>query len=233
MLGSRLAEIARQIPKDARVADIGTDHGLMPVYLVKNGISSRIIATDISPGSLSKARDLIVKESLEGIIETRIGSGLKVISPGEIDTVVIAGMGGLLISSILEDGADVLEYVHRLVLQPMGNTDIVRKWLTDNGFAIEGESLVKEDRHIYEIIVARPGYQEVSDNIHYEIGLKLIENRDPLFKEFVGIKIKKAQNIINRLKNEKTRNAQKVMEEFSIKLNKYHEVLRCFAQWRG
>ena len=170
---------------------------------------------------------------MEGIIETRIGSGLKVISPGEIDTVVIAGMGGLLISSILEDGADVLEYVHRLVLQPMGNTDIVRKWLTDNGFAIEGESLVKEGRHIYEIIVARPGYPEVSDNIHYEIGLKLIENRDPLFKEFVGIKIKKAQNIINRLKNEKTRNAQKVMEEFSIKLNKYHEVLRCFAQWRG
>ena len=80
----------------------------MPVYLVKNGISSRIITADISPGSLSKARDLIVKESLEGIIETRIGSGLKVISPGKLILLFNTPMGGLLISSILEDGADVL-----------------------------------------------------------------------------------------------------------------------------
>ena len=81
MLGARLAALARQIPKGARVADIGTDHGFMPVYLGKNGVSNRIIATDISPGSLSKARDLIAKEKLEDIIETRLGPGLKVISP--------------------------------------------------------------------------------------------------------------------------------------------------------
>jgi tRNA (adenine22-N1)-methyltransferase len=232
LLGARLAALARQIPKGARVADIGTDHGFMPVYLGKNGVSNRIIATDISPGSLSKARDLIAKEKLEDIIETRLGPGLKVISPGEIDTVVIAGMGGLLISLILEEGTDVLEYVHRLVLQPMNNTDKLRKWLIDNGFAMEEESLVKEGRYIYETIVARPGYQEVSDDIEYEVGFKLLKNRDTLFGEFIGFKINKVENIISRLEKENSQNAQKVVDELSIKLKKYHEVLKCFVQWR-
>ncbi|HZJ57822.1 MAG TPA: class I SAM-dependent methyltransferase [Clostridia bacterium] len=233
MLSSRLAALAQQIPIGAKIADIGTDHGLMPVYLGKNGVSDRIIATDISSDSLRKASILIDKENLQDIIETRIGPGLKVIKPGEVDTVVIAGMGGLLISSILDEGAKTLGAVRRLILQPMNNTELVREWLVNNGFAIEDESLVKEGRHIYEIIVSRLGYQGVSDDIYFEVGFKFIENRDPLFQEFLAIKIRKTKAIISKLEKQNTENARNAMVGFSTKLKKYDEVLECFARWEG
>lgn len=230
MLGSRLEALARKVPINLAVADIGTDHGLIPVYLAKNGISSKIIATDISAGSLQKAKDLIVNEDLEHIIETRLGSGLQVIEAGEVDTIIIAGMGGLLIAKILEEGSEVIKSSSKLILQPMHSSEPVRRYLIKKGFAIEDEVLVRDGDFIYEVIVAQHGYQVIMDDIQYEIGFKFIENKDPLFHEFIGDKILKTRNIIMELEGKNTRNAKEASKRFRGKLEKYEEAYRCFVQ---
>jgi len=229
LLGPRLKALASQVPIGAKIADIGTDHGLIPVYLAKNKLAAKIIATDISKGSLQKAVDLVKEENLDHIIETRLGSGLQVIEPEEVDTIIVAGMGGMLITSILEEGRRVLKSISRLILQPMSGSDLLRQWLVKENFAIDHELLVKEGRHIYEIIVASHGSQEVIDNIQYEIGFKLIENKDPLFKEFINGKIEKTKDIIKELEKENTKNAKEYMKEFLLKYKKYEEAYRWFV----
>ena len=97
MLKGRLLAIANAVPPSRAIADIGTDHGLVPVWLVTNGIAQKAIITDISPGSLAKAESLIKQEGLADKIEPRLGDGLLPVKPGEVDTIVIAGMGGMLI----------------------------------------------------------------------------------------------------------------------------------------
>lgn len=230
MLSPRLEVLARQVPVGSKVADIGTDHGLIPVYLAKNNISTKIIATDISAGSLQKAKDLVKKENLEHIIETRLGSGLQAVTPGEVDTVMIAGMGGLLIGHILEEGSGVLKSVSKLILQPMHSSEPVRRLLVKQGFAVDHELLVKDGSFIYEVIVAQPGDQEVADDIQYEIGFKFMENKDPLFKKFIGTKIVRTKKIIKELEEQNTKNAKEAREIFQIKLGKYEEAYRWFVQ---
>ncbi|NLJ41385.1 MAG: SAM-dependent methyltransferase [Clostridiales bacterium] len=229
MLSARLAALARWVPIGSKLADIGTDHGLLPVYLAKNGVISKGIAVDVSDESLKKARSAIKVANLEEILETRVGWGLKVIRPKEVDTVVIAGMGGPLIKSILEEGHDVLSSISLLILQPMNAVDVVRRWLVKNHFSIGHEELVRDGRYIYEIVIAKHGYQKVANDLEYEIGFKLKENSDPLFKEFVQAKVERARGIIDKLKDMETENAKVAMNELVDKVQKYEEVLKCYV----
>ncbi len=155
-LQERLLHIKDYIPEGSVVADIGTDHGLLPAYLVRQGICSKVIATDLHPGPLSAARSTIALFSLGKKVEFRQGDGLAVISPGEVDVIVIAGMGGLKISDMLNRGQDVLQQAGRLILQPLGAAAQVRRWLLSNGWHLADEDLVLEDGYFYEIIVAEP-----------------------------------------------------------------------------
>ncbi len=230
MLSPRLTMVAKQVSIGATVADIGADHGLIPLYLAKNRIASKVIATDISEASLQKTRNLIRDANLEDIVDVRLGSGLQVIEPGEVDTIIMAGIGGVLIGEILEEGIQVLESVSRLILQPMSAQGCLREWLVKNDFTFAHEVLVKDNRYIYDIIVAEAGEQKVRDPIQYEIGFKLIENRDPLFIEFINEKIAKARTIIKKLESENTENAKEAMGEFRKKLEKYEEAYRWFVQ---
>ncbi len=101
-LSNRLLEVANFVPKDSIVADIGTDHGYIPVFLVENNISNKVIATDISEKSLDKTVNYIKELNLRNNIEPRLGDGLETIKPCEVDTIIMAGMGGILIIEILE-----------------------------------------------------------------------------------------------------------------------------------
>ena len=228
MLSPRLKALAMEVSIGARLADIGTDHGLVPVYLAKNQIVTKAIATDMSEGALQKAIDLIKMERLDDIIETRLGPGLEVIEPGEVDTIIIAGMGGKLITEILDEGKDVLKSSKKLILQPMNAQQLVRRWLIEQGYKISNERLVKDGKYIYEIIVAEEGIQEKIDDIQYELGFKL--NRDPLFEEFINIKICKTEAIIKTLQKQNTENARERKEQLLEKLKKYKEAYRCFVQ---
>ena len=117
-LSNRLLAVAKQVDKDARVADIGTDHGYLAVYLTINNISDYVIATDRAKGPLTSATQLVELLSLDTKIDTRLGDGLDVLLPGEADTICIAGMGGMTMIDILRSHPEIVGSVKKLILQP-------------------------------------------------------------------------------------------------------------------
>ncbi|QXM05717.1 tRNA (adenine(22)-N(1))-methyltransferase [Crassaminicella indica] len=225
-LTPRLLNIAKFVPKNSVLADVGTDHGYIPVYLMKNKITEKIIATDINEGPLLSAQKNIKLYGLDNYIETRLGNGLEAIQPGEVDTVIIAGMGGLLIRDILLNHPDVTKSIKRFILQPMVAQDELRRWLYANNFKIIDEKLVSEDHRIYEIIVVEHGKEVIEDEIYFEIGKKLIENKDPHLEAFIYKHIKKQKDIINNLVGQKTDKAKNKLKECKEKIEKFEEVLR-------
>lgn len=138
-----------------KLADIGSDHALLPVYAVKNGLALSAVAGEVNEGPLKAAQQQVAQAGLTSSIAVRKGDGLAVVSPGEVDTITIAGMGGALIASILEAGQEKLAGVHTLVLQPNVGEDLVRRWLLRHEWALTEESILEEDGKIYEILTAR------------------------------------------------------------------------------
>jgi len=184
-LSARLTCLVRYVPTDSVVADIGTDHAYLPVYLVRNRIASRVVAGEISRGPYGTALEAVRKAGLDSHIEVRLGDGLQVISPGEVNVVVLAGMGGRTICSILTSGQAVLAGLERLILQPMRDVALVRRWLDENGWRMTDEDMVYEDNHFYVVIVARPGREEIADSVVFELGPRLLENRSAVFRRFL------------------------------------------------
>lgn len=223
-LTNRLLAVAVQVENGSNVADIGTDHAYIPVYLVENNISTNVIAADINEGPLERAKEHINQNHVEKYIKTRLGSGLTVLKPNEVETVIIAGMGGVLITQIFENSKDVLKTIKRLVLQPMVGQEVVREWLCINGFRIVDEVLAKEENKIYNIIVAEHGMEEIDNKIFFDIGKRLIEKKDPLLKELLNKKIEKTKIIIRKLGNEKTDRAMERKRVCEDLLSDYLEV---------
>ena len=230
MLSPRLLSIAKFVSKGSKVADIGTDHGLIPVYLAKCDISHNIIATDISPGSLKKAEDIVKKEMLGKYIETRLSNGIESIDPGEVDTIIVAGMGGILIRDILEVGFSLLGSISTLILQPMSNSEPLRRWLFEKGFHFKHESLVKEGNFIYEIMVLEHGSETLKDPVQFEVGFRQIYKEDPLFLEFIAKKIAKLDYIIDELRGKGKNHTGDMIRKHLDRINKYNEVLKWSVQ---
>lgn len=223
-LTPRLLEIANQVNKDSIVADIGTDHGYIPVYLIEKGISKKVIACDINEGPLDSAISYVAKKKLENNIPTRLGNGLEPVKPNEVDTVIIAGMGGILIADILEEGQEIADTIKTFILQPMVASDELRKYLYDNGFKIINEKLAREDNRFYEIIVATHGEEKIEDEIYYEVGQKLIENKDPLLKDYLLKKIDKTKKILNSIEKHGNTEKNKKYKKLKQNLSKLEEV---------
>ena len=200
-LTNRLLKIASLVGKNKRVADIGTDHGYIPVYLLNEGIIDFAILADINKGPLENARSEVKRNKLDNKVDLRLGSGIEVLKKGEVDEVIIAGMGGILIGELLEANKEVSHSVDKLILQPMQAQEELRYYLLNNGYEILDECLEKEDFRLYEIIVAKYTGKNTSveDEIYYEVGKKIIENKDELLLEFIDNKIKKYNNIIEKL----------------------------------
>ena len=157
-LNERLLRIADRIENGETMADIGTDHGFLPIYLLETGISPKVIMTDISEPSLMKGRQNFNGRlsGMEDRADFRVGSGISVLAPEEVSTVVIAGMGGRLICDILSEDMEKTRSFKKFILQPRTKQGELRRWLLENGFAITHEDLVYEGAHIPEIITAVP-----------------------------------------------------------------------------
>ena len=205
-LTNRLLKISSLVSKNERLADIGTDHGYIPVYLLNEGIIDFAILADVNKGPLENARSEVKRNKLEDKVDLRLGSGIEVLKKDEVDEVIIAGMGGILISELLEANKEVAHSVDKLILQPMQAQEELRQYLLNNGYEILDECLEKEDFRLYEIIVTKYTGKNttVEDDIYYEVGKKLIENKDELLPEFIDNKIKKYNNIISKLGNKET-----------------------------
>jgi tRNA (adenine22-N1)-methyltransferase len=153
-ISTRLREIAERLPSGCKFADIGSDHGLLPIYAIKQGIALSAVAGEVNEGPLEAARRGVLSNGVQDSIAVRKGDGLAVIEAGEVDTITISGMGGALIASILADGVAKLAGVKRLILQPNMAEAAVRRWLLEQNWLITDEIILEEDGKIYEIITA-------------------------------------------------------------------------------
>lgn len=151
---NRLKKIAGMVSVGSTVADIGTDHAYLPVFLVKEGIVSKAFACDVVDGPLENARINILKSGVSGIT-VRKGDGLNVVKPFEADTFIIAGMGGDLIARILTDSPWIKNEKYELILQPMTAVEDLREYLCRNGFEITLEQAVKSQGRIYTVMKVR------------------------------------------------------------------------------
>ena len=229
-LSPRLATIANMIDRRAVVADIGCDHGKLSAYLALTG-SPRVIASDVSAKSLSKARQLVKEMGLQKIVQTRVADGLKKIRPGEADVVVIAGLGGPTISAVLQSSIAAACAAGKLILQPMNAVGVARKWLADNGFCIVDEQLAEEDGRIYQIIAAVPGtdaYPPMS-LFDLEIGHLLIDRRHPLLSKLLKSKIATIGNILSEIADNATVKAEARRNELIELRGRCEEALEWIA----
>lgn len=156
-LSPRLLALAHQVPQGARFADVGTDHGRLPVWLLEHGTIERAVVTDLREGPLQHARQTAQRHGLTESISFRLGDGLRPLGRGEVDHCAIAGMGGETIVNILRAAPWVKDAACRFLLQPMSAIPDLRAWLWRNGFRIEREELIEEGETIYVLITAVPG----------------------------------------------------------------------------
>ena len=151
-ISERLRTAAGLIGEGERLADVGTDHGYVPIYLVERKHIPSAIAMDIRTGPLERAREHIRMYGMEDYIQTRLSDGVAALKPGEADTILIAGMGGGLVKHILESGRVICEQAHGLVLQPQSELPKVRRFLMENGYVTEREEMVMEDGKYYPMM---------------------------------------------------------------------------------
>ena len=169
-LSKRLAAIAALIPKGVAVADIGTDHAYLPIVLRQTGMICGAIAGDVHEGPYISAKAAVEQAGLQDSIAVRKGDGLNVVAPGEVEWVVIAGMGGTTMIKILSAHLEITHKLGGLILQPMIGAAALRRWLGKNHWRISHEELVWEDEILYQIIAAVPGEMEPLEPILEEIG---------------------------------------------------------------
>ena len=155
-LSGRLQAVASLVTAGHRIADIGTDHAYIPIFLVQEGRSDSAIAMDVNEGPLKKAEEHVKESGMEGRIELRLSDGLEKLGPGEADTAVIAGMGGPLMLRILKAYPKTVGSLRELVLQPQSETAKVRAFLLEEGFLFLREELVKEDGKYYPMMKVVP-----------------------------------------------------------------------------
>lgn len=236
-LTSRLKKIADFVEQEDKVADIGTDHGYIPVYLKREKKVDKIIASDINELPLKNASKYIKSAGLSEDIELRLGNGMEVLDMNEVDTVILAGMGGILISEIMEKDKNLTESIKKFILQPMVGRYELGKYLEKNSFKIENEVIAKEGEKIYQIIKVRVKDSEDSnfiikkseakesllddEDLKYEISRKLIYSEDENLEEFLLKKIEKLDRIIESIE----KNSEKTNFSYLNKMIKKREKL--------
>lgn len=191
-LTPRLRQAAQWVPQGVRLADIGTDHGHLPIWLMLHGRIQSAIAADLRPGPLSRARENARRFAVTGI-DFRLCDGLSAMGAEECDAVVIAGMGGENIAAILAAAPWTADGRHTLVLQPQSRPEVLRRFLMDHGYAITREALVEDRGHLYPVLEAGAGEMKLTPG-QLHCGVKLL--RDPLWDRYLIEKIIQLQNVV-------------------------------------
>lgn len=228
-ISDRMQAVASLVEVCGTLADVGCDHGYVPIYLLQSGKIKNAIAMDVNQGPLDRARAHIEQNELEEYIELRLSDGVKGLELGEADTVIIAGMGGALVKRIVLEGAEILEKVSELILQPQSEIENVRRYLRESGYAIVKEDMVLEDGKYYPMmrvvhagnidpvagarVLAESGLSEDqilgiagSEENLWDVldlyGEKLIEARHPILKSFLQKEEVQLNNIERQLMNQ-------------------------------
>lgn len=194
-ISKRLEAVAAMVTSGSILADIGTDHAYIPIYLAEKGIIPGAIAMDVNRGPLEKAREHIDRFALEEKIETRLSDGLDALEPGEVGSVLIAGMGGPLTVRILRDGKSKLTGCGELILQPQSDIKMVRAYIEDTGWKIVKEEIVCEEGKYYPMMRTVPsgdkeGQQPAQENkkmspMELRFGPLLLKERHPVLRDYL------------------------------------------------
>lgn len=198
-LSKRLNFIVENIDNATILADIGTDHGYIPLYALKNGICSKAIAVDINKEPLDKARLNAILEGMGDELEFRLGDGFKVLEKNEVEVAIIAGMGGNLIKDILEEEIEKVNSMKYLILQPAQNPEVLREYLYNNNYEIIKEDLCLDDDIYYELFKVRRKEGEATklDSIYYEVSPKLLMQKHSLMKGYLISKVENYKKILS------------------------------------
>ncbi len=182
-LSRRLEAVASYVPQGARLADVGSDHAYLPLFLVEQGRIDFAVAGEVVKGPYQSALQNVEQAGQSDKISVRLANGLAAVElDDQVSTVTIAGMGGRLIAEILEDGKDKLGSVERLVLQPNNREDDVRHWLVEHDFQLVAEEILEENDKIYEILVAEKGNVGLTaDQLRF--GPYLLEEQSATFQK--------------------------------------------------
>jgi len=218
-----------------RITDIGTDHAFLPIHAVENGLADMAVACDNSPGSLAKAARNIAASDLSDRIETRLGSGLKPLAPGEVQCAVLTGMGGRLIIGILRENPEIASRLSQIILQPQNDVPFVRREVHAMNMRIADEKIVRERKKYYNILDCRPqraGEPErqaaaVYTEAGYEFGQALIGRKDPVLREYLQKTIETNENILEKIRSGGSHDASLRVSELRRIIELAREALTC------
>ncbi len=227
IISNRLKHICDLVTEVKSIVDVGTDHGYVPIYLIKYKNVKSAIASDINKGPVERAINNINNYDLQDKIICRLGGGLTTIYPREVEAAVIAGMGGNLIRDIIEDSKEVFKALKYVVVQPVQNPEVLREYIYKSGYIILDEEIIKDEDKYYEIIKVKYGNaKKQEDPIYYEVSKVLLAKKNPLFKEYLEYKLDKYIGVYEKLTDE-TEGAKKRKEELQDKIEKLKEFLKC------
>ena len=221
-LQPRLQLLADMVPPGSRLADVGTDHGYIPVWLLQRGRIAAAIASDIGAEPLQHAKQTAAEYEVNSI-DFRLCPGLDAIAPEEADTIVIAGMGGETIQTILEAASWTARGEHLLLLQPMTKVEYLRKWVIDNGYCFTEERLVLDKNYLYPVFAVRGGTQPPLTPAQQYGGVLL--DGDPLYADYLDERIGKLQKAMNGLRRSHT-------AENTVKAEALSEICRALREKR-
>lgn len=249
-LSNRLQLLLTQIPAGSRLADIGSDHALLPTAAIESGKCVFAVAGEVNPGPYQAAEKQVREAGLMERISVRRGDGLEVIVPGEADVITIAGMGGGLIASILDRGKDKLHGVSRLVLQPNVGEDTLRQWLLRHDWVLIDEHILEEDGKIYEVLIAVPEGQaeapETNETLYQDymldggiilsakwllrFGPCLVKRPTTVFHDKWRSELDKMGTILRSLAKSELASSEEKAEEIKNEMKFIEEVLACLPK---
>ena len=222
-LSQRLKTIAHMVSPGNTVADVGCDHGFLSIYLVLMDIAPEVIATDLREGPLQAAETHVTEYGLTDRIQIRLSDGLEAVSPGEADTVILAGMGGKLMLGILERGGAVLNRTKELILQPQSDIPLVRGFFREQGLSPAEEEIIFEEGKYYfpmkfELRGKQPNWSYIPEEETTEdrYGPLLLLKKHSLLNNWLNKERLRLLNILEQLK--KTGDTHREKQEETAKL---------------
>lgn len=224
-LSQRLSSVASMVTAGNCLADVGTDHGYVPIYLYERNVIPRAIAMDVNKGPLERAALHIAESGMKNVIETRLSDGLTALKAGEADSIVIAGMGGPLMIRILSAYPEVTASAKELILQPQSEIAEVRVWLYEQGYEIIEEHMVFEDGKYYPMFkaVKNPTAKRLTD-LEYKFGRLEILKEKSVLKAYIRKELANKQTILKKLNEETTEKSRDRAEQIRVLIAELEEM---------
>lgn len=221
MISDRLKTVAEMTTKGNIVADIGTDHGYVPIYLVENQMCEKVYAMDINDGPLKIAEKNIAMKNFSGNIETIKSDGMEKLQDNMVQTVIIAGMGGELIVNILKRGESI-RGIKELVLSPHRRADLVREYLLKKNWEITEEKMLIDSGKYYTVMKAKKCIEKISyKETEIKYGRILLENKDMILKGYLEKEYSKFYDILNTMKKSNCENIRQIKQVIYLNREAY------------